>query len=253
MVVVRRAELLDEPAGRNRTQRADEEVDRNQHTQRGAANCRSRRTNTASPPSRNTGRSSAWVPVVAVIQVSFRAIPRAGPRRGGRQLTWVRRAVCGLQERLQGGSSRGFLFDGVPACKAAAGENTHRVGTFRGRRDSVAGQGAEGFALVVLARSDVDDHATGVRREVVMDSSRDADSAEVGLHGTDHDVVDADGGLVDQVKERVRWLAVAPEVAVVGRPVVFASRWPDDQQGQAAGSSLGVVGRLCPRGGRGRG
>lgn len=131
------------------------------------------------------------------------------------QKRWRPCAVCGLQERLQGGASWGFLFDGVPAGKAATGESSHRVGAFRRRGDSVAGQGAEGFALMVLARADVDDHATGLWREVVMDSSRDADSAEVGV-GTDHDVVDADGGLVDQVKERVRWLAVAPDHRGVG-------------------------------------
>lgn len=77
-----------------------------------------------------------------------------------------------MGQRRQGGAGWRFLFDGVPARGAAAGEVAHRVGTFRHRGDAVPCHGAEGLASVVFSHADVNDHAVAVRWETVVDSRR---------------------------------------------------------------------------------
>ena len=150
------------------------------------------------------------------------------------------RRTLHLQEGMQGGAGRGFLFDGVSTSQAAGREVAYRVAAVGGRCDAVAGHGAEGVALIVFGCADVDDHAVCVGREVVVDSGGDADAAEVGV-GADHDLVYTDGDLVDQVKEGVRWLAVTPDDGGVGVAVadgfgclpVF-----DDEQHARAGGGI---------------
>jgi len=106
--------------------------------------------------------------------------------------------------------------------------------------DDLAAAEAKDFPRNMVDRADVKNGAPGIRNEMVVYTSRDTDSAEIGVWA-DHYPIHEAGGLLDELQDSIRRLPMAPDDSNVRMVVADGLRsLPILDHEQDAGTGDGI-------------